>query len=181
MCSSFSYQSCILRRRRQVISRRHSYSPAKMPFRCMLNPYSTKHFLASLDFCCAGEHPTNTRPRNQAPNLFKETHVEQRKRWCQWLEVGQFWWRARTSHVKHKPRLSPQKRNCRPYFVGKELNYTEHTKKVANCMISQFQLYLLSGFVRKNKATKRVEIFQRSPFLRLWNDLQKRSGKWISR
>lgn len=107
--------------------------------------------------------------------------IEQRKRWCQRVEVGQFWWRARTSHEKHKPRLSPQKRNCRPYFVGKELNYTEHTKKVANCMISQFQLYLLSGFVRKNKATKRVEIFQRSPFLRLWNDLQKRSGKWISR
>ena len=141
----------------------------------MLNPYSTKRFLASLDFCCAGERPTNTRPRNQAPNLFKETHVEQRKRMHQ--ELGVVVLRARTSDEKHKMILSPQKRNCRPNFVSVELNYTEHTKNVAYCTISQFHLYLLSGFVRKNKTTERVEIFQRSPFLRLWNDLQKQSGK----
>lgn len=54
-------------------------------------------------------------------------------------------------------------------FIRGEIILTGISGK-EHCMV---RLYLLSGFVSENKATKRVEVFQRSSLLRLRDDLQR--------
>lgn len=145
-----------------------------MPPRCKQNLYSTKYFPLNLDFCYAAEHPTNTRERLVMHwYLFQVEAYNKTSRWTidkcvnkSFISVAQ----ERLLSVEESSKTKPTEVGFDTFKLIERKILPHSVKNIS---------HPLSGFVRKNEATKRVKVFQGSRFLGLWGDLENKRGKYM--